>query len=237
MALKLSNLVNVFATPTDVFENLKEQPRWVLAFATISMISIVVAWFTLPFSNEIAGQMLLSKLSAQEAGRALALSERFEYVGLLLVPIVVLIKWGFLAALLYFTCILLDAPPKLNYRTVFSIVAYSEMILLLMSLVNLLVLYIKGTGSIHRATDLQAIIGLDFLMKNKMSNLPLFIFLNSINVFTIWYVTTLAIGISVVTGFRKIKSTLIVTGAWLLGVAFQMVISAVSSGSPLHPMN
>lgn len=237
MALKPSNLVNIFANPADVFVDLKDRPEWLIAFMAVSTISILLAWFMLPFSNQIAYNTFMARLGARQADKALAFAERFEYLDVVLIPAMMLIKWVFVAALLYFTCILLDAPPEFNYRTVFSIVAYSEMILLFMSLVNLLVLYMKGTGSIHRATDLQAIIGLDFLMKNKMSNLPLFIFLNSINVFTIWYVTTLAIGISVVTGFRKIKSTLIVTGAWLLGVAFQMVISAVSSGSPLHPMS
>ncbi len=237
MALKLSNLVNVFATPTDVFLDLKERPRWLIAFITVSTLSLLLAWFMLPFSNQIAYHMLLSKLSAQEAVRALALSERFEYVGLLFVPIVLLIKWGFLAALLYFTCILLDAPPEFKYRTVFSIVAYSEMILLFMSVVNVLVLYLKGIGAVQHITDLQAIVGLDFFMKNKRSDLPLFILLNSINIFTIWYLATLTIGVSVITGYRKLKSAFVVTGVWLLGIAFQMVMSAVSNGSPFHPMN
>ncbi|MGC8596247.1 MAG: hypothetical protein ACP5MI_11680, partial [Candidatus Kryptoniota bacterium] len=132
-------------------------------------------------------------------------------------------------------CILLDAPPEFAYPKVFSVVAYSEMIVLLMSVVNLLALYAKGIGSVQQVTDLQAIVGLDFLIKDKMSNLPLFILLNSINVFTIWYLATLAIGVTVITGFRKIKSALIVTGVWLIGVAFQMVISAIWSGSPFRP--
>ena len=166
--------------------------------------------------------------------QALAFSERFKYIGLMFVPIFLLIRWAFVSALLYFLCVLLEAPGELRYRGVFSVVVYSEMILLFMSIVNVLVLYAKGIGSVQHITDLQAVVGLDFLLKNKMSNLPLYTFLSSINVFTIWYLVTLTIGISVLTGYRKLKSALIVTGVWLLGVAFQLAMSAISSASLFH---
>ncbi len=231
MAVDFTNLFNIFATPTDVFIGLKERPRWLLAFVCVSLVTIVVAWSMFPFSNQIAYATLSTRLDEQQVQQALSFSRRFEYVGLIFAPIILLVKWGFIAAVLYFLCILLDAPAGFKYRTVFSLLVYSEMILVFMNIVNVLVLYIKGISSIRHVTDLQAIIGMDFLLKNRISNLPLYTFLNSINVFTVWYLATLTIGISVVTGYRKLKSSMIVVGVWLLGVAFQVVMSAISSSS------
>ena len=237
MASALMNLIDVLAYPTDTFTQLNSRPRWLVPFVLFSAVYIIVGWFMLPFSMHLEYNMLLARLGPRTANQVLSISERVGDIDLIFKPALLLLKWTFFAAILYMLCILLDAAPSLKFRIFFSVIAFSEAIPAFMTVVNILILYAKGIGSVQNMTDLQAIIGLDFLMKSKMSNLPLFIFLNSINVFTIWYVTTLAIGISVITGFRKIKSTLIVTGAWLLGVAFQMVISAVSSGSPLHPMN
>jgi hypothetical protein len=234
MAVALSNLINIFATPTDVFANLKERPRWVIAFVVVSLISIAVGWFMFPFLNQITYKTLSTRLSEQQLQQALAFSRGFEYIGLIFVPIFLLIRWTFVATLLYFLCVLLEAPPAFKYRAVFSAVAYSEMVLLFMSILNVLILYAKGIGSVHHITDLQAIVGVDFFIKNKMSDLPLFILLNSINIFTIWYLATLTIGISIITGCRKLKSALVVTGVWLLGIALQMVMSAISSSSPFH---
>jgi len=187
-----------------------------------------------PFLNQITYKTLSSRLSEQQLQQALAFSRGFEYIGLIFVPIFLLIRWTFVATLLYFLCVLLEAPLALKYRAVFSAVAYSEMILLFMSIANVLILYAKGIGSVHHITDLQAIVGVDFFIKNKMSDLPLFILLNSINIFTIWYLATLTIGISIITGRRKLKSVLVVTGVWLLGIALQMAMSAISSSSPFH---
>jgi hypothetical protein len=234
MLLTLSNLINVLATPTEVFNSLKDQPRWLLTFAVISLISMVVGWFMFPMSQHITYIILSSKLSGTQLDQAIAFSERFKYIGLLFVPVTLLIKWVIVGALIYLLCILFETPNELKYRTIFSVVVYSEMILLFMSVVNVLILYVKGIGSVQHLVDLQAVPGLDLLLKDKISNLPLFTFLNSFNVFSIWYVITLTVGISVVTGYRKLKASLIVTGVWVLLVTFQVIMSFISSNSPLN---
>ncbi|MCL5020797.1 MAG: hypothetical protein M1339_03860 [Bacteroidetes bacterium] len=237
MASVLMNLIDVLALPTEVFTQLNRRPRWFVPFVLLSAVYVIVGWFMLPFSIHLEYNMLSARLGPGAAKQVISISERVGDIDLFFKPALLLLKWALFAAILYSLCILLDAAPPLRFRLFFSVIAFSEAIPGFMSVVNILVLYAKGISSVRNVTDLKAIIGLDFFMKNKMSNLPLFILLNNINVFTIWYVATLAIGISVITGFRKIKSALIVTGVWLLGIAFQMVISAISSGSPFHPMN
>lgn len=228
MVVALSNILNVFATPTEVFVKVKENPRWLGAFASITVVSMVVAVFTAPFAKQITLLALSKKLQADQAEQALAMSERFQYIGLAIAPIFLLLRWLVIAAVLYFLAILLGTE-ALRFKTVYAVVVYSEMILLLMGVINILLLYLKGIDSVHHITDFQAIVGLDILLTNKAANLPLFTLLNSVNVFSIWYLATLTIGIAVVTNFSKLKAAVLVASVWLLGVGFQVALTAISS--------
>jgi hypothetical protein len=143
----------------------------------------------------------------------------------------ILLRWSVLGALLYFSAIILGAT-ELRFKQVYAALVFSEMILVLMGVINILLLYIKGIESIQNITDLQAIVGLDYFLSDKAADPPLFTFLNSVNIFNIWYVATLSIGLSVITGFSKLKSAVLVSAVWLLGVGFQVALAAISSNAP-----
>ncbi len=226
MALTLKNLVTIFAAPTEVFEELKQKPRWAVAFLTISFFTIVIALLSLPLSRQIMLQAV-SRGGAVE-GAQLEQAQRFQYVGSILIPLTLLFKWLVSAALLYFMTILAGSG-QIRFKEVYAAVVFAEMILLLMAVVNLLLLVAKGADSIRHITDLQGIIGMDFLMPDRTSNLPLFTLLNNINIFNIWYIAVLSIGISVMSGFSRVKSALLVTTMWLLGVGLQVAIAALTA--------
>lgn len=228
MAIAISNIVNIFATPTEVFENIKSTPKWLIVFCLISVISIIYGYFMLPFSQQIMVETLSAKMDIEQVQKTMALSTRFQYIGLLFVPITMLIRWLLVSSFLYFGAILFEAN-EIRYKTLFAVVVYAELILTLMGVINTQLLYIKGVDAIHQITDLQAVIGLDFLITDKLNNIPLFTFLNSFNVFTIWYVTTLTIGISVITNLNKLKSALLVSTIWLLGVGVQVAVALLSA--------
>jgi hypothetical protein len=230
MVNSLVNVLNIIATPSEVFEKLKEQPQWLLAFALISIVTIGIAFFTIPLTKQITYLALSQSqnLEEEQLRRAVAMSERFQYVGLAFVPVLLLFRWLVLGAVLYCAAILLGAN-ELRFKQVYAALVFAEMILLLMAIINILLIHIKGIDSLHHITDLQAIIGLDYLLEDKATHVPLFMFLNSINIFNIWYVATLTIGVSVMTNFSKLKSAMVVSTVWLLGVGFQVAVAAISS--------
>ena len=228
MVVALSSILNIFALPTEVFHNIKASPKWLSAFCIIAIISIICGYFILPFSQRIMIETLSSKMDTEQVQKAISLSERFKYIGLLFVPLILLIKWLFLTLFLYFSAILLNAQ-EINFKTVFTVVVYSECIVLLMGIINLFLLYVKGVDSINNMIDLQVIVGLDYFLTDKPHNIPFFTFLNSFNVFSVWYVATLAIGVSVVTSFSKLKSAILVSSIWLLGVGSQVALAMFSA--------
>lgn len=234
MAVTFSNLINIFATPTEVFLNLKEQPRWFVAFVFISAVSIGVARFLAPASEQIVINMFSEKIDEIQIQRSLATAKRLQYIAYAFTPVVLLLRWIIVASILYYLCLLLGVADPPRFRTVFAVVVYSEMILLLMAITNTLLLYARGIDSMRHLIDLQAIAGLDILLKDKSASIPLFVLLNSFNFFSVWYIVTLTLGISVVTSFSKLKSAILVSGVWLLGVGYQVALAAISINSPLR---
>jgi hypothetical protein len=167
-------------------------------------------------------------MDEESAQRILSSMKGVQYYSLLFTTLPLLLKWILVSIFLYFGGILLDAH-QINFKTVFTVVVYSECIIILMGIINLLLLYVKGADSINNVTDLHVIIGLDYLLADKPHNIPLFTFLNSFNVFSVWYMATLTIGISIVTSFSKLKSAILVTFIWLLGVGVHVILAMLST--------
>lgn len=221
MALNLSNLINIFAAPTEVFQNIKTSPKWFITFVVIAIVSIIYSYLMFPFMQIILEQTLQVQMDDQRVQQTLSAMKISQIIGLLLALVPLLIKWLFISLLLYYGAILLNAQ-QIKFKPVFSTVVHSEFILLLMGVINLLIVYINGVESINGPTDLNAIIGLDYFLTDRSSNLPLFTFLNSFNIFSIWYVSVLAIGIFIVAEISKLKSAILASSIWFIIVGIQV---------------
>jgi hypothetical protein len=94
---------------------------------------------------------------------------------------------------------------------------------------NILLLYSRGSIGVRDVTDMQALVGLDLFLRDKSSNPPLFVLLNSVNPFSLWYLGVLTIGVSVVSKLGKLKAGIVVTAVWVLGVLIQVATTAVGT--------
>jgi len=234
MAVTFSNIINIFATPTEVFKNIKKSPKWLVVFGVICVVSLICGYIMIPFTQKIMEKIFTAKMSDENMQETLSTIARYRMFFLLLVPIPLLIKWFFIGLLLYLGAILFDAQEN-NFRTVYAVVVHTELILLLMEVINLLILHIKGVEAINNITDLKTIIGLEYFLSDKSQNIPLAALLNQFNVFSVWYVATLSIGMSVVCQLKKWKSAILVFCVWLIGVGFQYAFTLLSENM-LHMM-
>ncbi|MBN1396528.1 MAG: YIP1 family protein [Bacteroidetes bacterium] len=232
MAVALSNIINIFATPTDVFENIKKTPKWPVAFLIICAVSLICGYFMLPFIQKIMEETFTVKMSEEQAQKVASTTSRYRMFMRLLIPITFLLKWLFISSFLYLGAILFDAQ-KNNFKTLYAVVVYSEFILALMGIINVLLILIKGVDAVSNLTDLHTIIGLDFFLADKSQNVLLFNFLNNFNVFSVWYVVVLTIGMSVICQLKKWKSAVLVTSVWFWGVGFQFAVGLLSENMQL----
>lgn len=227
MAIVIINILDTLANPSDAFMSINQQPRWLVTFIIISVITIIMAFLIHPFNQHLMTAMLAEQFKDSDIEQILGTSLIFTYIGYLFSPVFLLLRWLIIAALLYFIAVLSNTE-QLTYKTIFASVVHAEIILVVMNIVNVIILYFQGIDTVTDPVHLQAIVGLDFLMHAPADNMPLFILLNSINIFTIWYLSILTIGYSIITGFSKTKSMFIVGFVWLLTLFYQAAVAAIS---------
>ncbi|MBN2366331.1 MAG: hypothetical protein EH225_10310 [Calditrichaeota bacterium] len=111
-----------------------------------------------------------------------------------------------------------------RFKQIFSAYTYASLIpAVLGTIVKVPVMLAKGSIEV----DLSPAVLLPMLEKGT----PLYKFISSFDIFTIWYLIVFAIGFAIIYGFSKLKGILSVSIAWLLYVLiFQVWLSTLFRG-------
>jgi hypothetical protein len=75
-----------------------------------------VALFLAPLSEHVTYEMLAARLGEEEAQNAVAFADRLKYLSVLFVPLGLLLRWLVVSAFLYFSSVILEAPPNLMFK-------------------------------------------------------------------------------------------------------------------------
>ncbi|MEW6511058.1 MAG: YIP1 family protein [Bacteroidota bacterium] len=223
--------VDVLATPTDVFAELAAHPRWGAAFVLFAPFVVFNALLMRPFLDALTYQRLESLLPPEQIDIAVAASHRMQIVQLPFSAIFLPVRWLFLSTIISGLLAISShrSPP---FAILFSVVAFSQAVLVVMDLVNLLLLYWNGPDAVRGVPDLDAIRGLALLMPDRSARPALAAFLGNFNPFTLWHTVTIGIGISVVSGHSRMRSFLIASLAWILTGALASGAAYLATPSP-----
>ena len=238
-----SRIVNIFATPGEVFEEVKSSPpttgNWLAPALLLSLAGIVSALviFSQPeiiqtiheqqqkaFDKQVAA----GKMTQQQADQAAAAAEKFSgpammkifgCVGSVVGSFVSLLWWAFLLWLLarWF----LKMP--VGYAKLLEVAGLAGMIDVLGAVVKTLLIVV--TGNLYAAPSLILLVN-HFDPHNPVHN-----FLAVINVMTFWVLAVRAVGLAKLTGASFVKACGWVFGVWIVitGVliGFSLAIQAV----------
>ena len=230
-------LFNVFATPGDVFQEVKDAKVSTANWLVPSLILIVVSWvssvliFSQPSINHqlseiteqaIQKQVERSKMSEQQAEQARAMGEKWAgisaKIGAALTPVIAgfvtpffwgLIVWGVGVGLL---------KAKFPYMKAVEVVGLANMINVLEIILRTLL--IVGLGNLYASTSLVLLVK-QFDPQNTVHSL-----LALVNVMTFWLLAVRGIGLARLAGVSFTKAALWVFGVWaaytglLVGLAF-----------------
>jgi hypothetical protein len=220
------NIIDTFANPTDAFRNIAESPKWFFVFILIGGISIGIALLLHPYVRHVTFLMLPQDTTDPEMYSILEFIDRISMIGYIINPLIMLLRWVIIGAMIYWLAIIMNAG-AFKYNQLYSSIVYAELILVVMSIVNVIILYYRGLESVAHPYDLQAIVGLEVLLWGWENYEFLYIVLKSINVFTIWYIAVLTIAVSVIGKINKYKSAVIVCIVWFVVVVFQAVFASI----------
>jgi hypothetical protein len=235
-------LLNVFATPGDVFQEVKTASVSTANWLAPAVILLLVGWVSgwLIFSqdsiqhqlSEITDQAIQKQverghLSEQQADQARAMGEKWagisSKIGAALVPAFA----GFASPFVWGLIVWLAGAKVLKgnfpYMKAVEVVGVANMISVLEVIVKTLL--IVGLGNLYAAP------GLVLLVKDFDPQNPVHSLLAVVNVMTFWLLAVRAIGLARLSGASLAKAALWVFGIWAAYTGFLIGLGALAQAA------
>jgi Yip1-like protein len=207
------DVFNVLHEPAAVFTRIKERPRILAPWIVFSIALIVISILMRPY-QQAAMDAFKATLTPAQATRMGSSGTGGGIVGLVLTPLGVLLFLGIGAGMLWIGVTLTGT--QAQFKTLFSVLAYSCMTYLLFAVVGIAVLAVRGRASITSFADVRAPLGLDLLVPN--ASLYLGTVLNAINPFAIWGVWLTGTGVSITHGTSRGTSIFVTAVVYFIAI-------------------
>ena len=227
-------LIGVFISPGETFEDVARKPGFIAPLIAIVLGSMAViesmVWKI--------GVERLARMGIEQSSRASSMSPEqmdqavsqgakitgivLHIAGVLGPPIVLLVLAG-LGILI--VNVIFGAQAK--FKTVFSLVCYADLVSLLGVIMAVAMIFFGDPDHFNSNNPVPGNIGF-FLNPHEVSK-PLYTLASSVDVFSIWLLILLGVGLSKGTG-GKVKPTpvfLVFTGIWLLYVLAKVGIAMI----------
>jgi hypothetical protein len=196
----MNAFINIFAVPSETFEDIRAKPVWRGALLINIIGLFVLVWL---------------------GGCWRSLPQGFEKVNLsgpaLLSPLIVgLVSLGTTTFIYLLNLLLGDRESRsTSFKTLYSLNLHCGAIFLLGEVFNFLLVRTNILGDYPSPLRGRFPVGLDVLLLGVDDpNLYLSVILHSTSVFLVWYIVVLSLGIHVVTGTSKMRAAMIATMLW-----------------------
>jgi hypothetical protein len=185
------DLVRVLFEPTAVFERVREKPRFIAPFLALVVLIVVIGVLQLPFVR--AGMAAQFAQTPNMTPEQQQMAMKFAPLGLVVGPIFYGLFLLLGAALLWVSVSILGGEAK--FVPLLSVATYASITYTLLQVIGVIVLLLRGPGSITSMLDLQPALGLDLLAPDaKGFALAL---LRGINPFTLYGLFLTSVGVRV----------------------------------------
>jgi hypothetical protein len=220
MAQEIIDLFSVLVTPGEVAGRVSNKPRFMVAVFTLLFLTALISIASEPFLQRFQENMSSRSGVHESRGSSPMLAPLSAIASTVM-------RWMLLTTGIFLAMVIASVRSA-SFKLIFAQVVYAEVILTIMNLVNVVILHVGGVDRIDTVADLQPLPGLDVLLANRAGDVPLFIVLNSINLFSVWYLAVLSNGVAVATGGGRRTAAIVVAGLWLSGVLMFAAAVAVA---------
>ena len=192
----IARMINIFVAPTESFTAIREKPKWIIPFVLIILISLFSAVMLQPVLSDIQEKAMIKqyeKMGMDDAEIDDALEKATKYAALFIYPSAV-IGVAFTLAIgalvwLFFANTILGAP--MTFDQAMGLNVYRYLIISLGSLVKLPIMISQNSIDVHFSPAT--------FMASETSSGFLYKFFSHIDVFNIWSVAVLCMGLAVIT--------------------------------------
>jgi hypothetical protein len=218
------DLIRVLFSPTEVFERIRERPRFLVPAIVVAIVVLVLTYLMTPFTQAAMASRMAQ--IAQQNPAAAAQAAKFQSIGLVFAPIVVFIGLLLAAGILWLLVMLL-AGGDAKYRTLLSVATYTALPSILLQVAAFAVLKMKGLDAVTSMQDLRPPLGLNLLDPNAAGFTGAI--LAGINPFAIWSMILTAIGVQVTHKTSKGSAYTVAIVAMLIGILIGALFAGLGS--------
>ena len=224
----LGKIFGVFFSPKETFESLNRKPGWLTPFIIMALLGILSSFLL----KDIAIQERLRRIEDNPkftSEQVEMMKDRIEkqqtsplrYLNSILAPVAVLAYLMVVSGVLLFggNIILGGEAP---FKKVLAVVSYSGLVGVLASVIKLPIILTKETLNVQTSLAL--------FLSNEAPRSSLHRFLASFDLFTLWQVALISIGLGVLYSFKTSKAATIVAGFWLVWVVIKVALGGLLGG-------
>ena len=215
----LQNVVDIIINPKATFTRLKYEPKWVTVFTIYCILSFVLAWALLPYTQKLLAARAVDTLSYSRTRSVISItviSTAYTIVMAILLSIVLTI-----------IAKIVRLKSDIKFKHICTAFFHLMLIRIMTFLVNAGLLPVfRDIQDVHTTIDARVIPGLH-LLAGSLQNQHLLMFLAYVNPVAVWYVFVLTIGIHIFAEVSKVKSLFVALIIWLFRISLDTMCVAV----------
>jgi hypothetical protein len=211
----MNSLVNIIIEPGKAFEHIKEKDDWWIPFIVVMIVTLIFLWVSSPAMSRITAQRMAEMGVEREIPRV---AELMKYI---FAPIGAFVVYLIISLIIWFLGNSFGA--DWNFVKALDLYIYSSIVQAIKSILNIMVLLIRGIPNIMTLKDLNVATGLNLLLSPE--NPKLYAIASGIEIFTIWQFVLMAYGISAITGISKKKAAWVCVITYLITLGFGVIFA------------
>ncbi len=222
----VSKVFNLFFEPRKVFQSLNLKPTWIVPYIIVALLSIGFFYYTYPYIMDQQVQRIENndRIPQQAKGEIIEKLKEQSHPPLWqlgIAPAGTLVTFVIIAAVLFFVFNVLLGGDS-SYRRVFSLYCYSSLVAIPSMIVKFPLIMAKGNMNVQTSPAL--------VLSPDSQGSFLYSVLSSFDVFTIWQVILLSIGLGVMYKFSTKKAFVAVLILWMIWIGLKSGLGSVFGG-------
>lgn len=221
LSIRTSTFFEIVVAPESAFNRDLGGHSYLLPLSILGLSFVLISWLQAPLAIQWARlQMQAASASPDQISASLAVMWRVQRWSLAAVPLLLFVKWLLCAAMLWLVAQLCLA--SLTFARGLGIVAYSYLPVFLRDATMLFILWMRGAGALDHPEALNVAIGLNLLFPQLP--LPWSALAGNFNLFELWYLMLMILGISAAAAVRRRVALAIVLPGWLVTLFIQFCL-------------
>lgn len=218
-----SKVFNIFFEPRKVFESLRIKPTWIVPFIIVALLGMGSFYLTFPYIVQQQVQRIQDNPDIPEEAKEQIIDkvremDRPPTWQLGLAPAGVLVYLVVVAAALFFLFSVLMGGES-SFRRVLSVYSYSALVAIPAAIVKSPLIMAKGTVNVQTSLAL--------LLSPDHQGSFIYSVLSSFDIFTVWQVILVSIGMGVMYKFTTKKALVAVCVLWIFWILLKSVLGGL----------